>query len=61
MLSAASVVAVLGGRPEAPVTVEVEVRGPEITLESPRESDYPQPQGGFQITTWTGQVTRRVE
>ncbi|MCK6525075.1 hypothetical protein L6R49_27030 [Myxococcota bacterium] len=61
VLSAASVEAALGGRPTEPVRVEVEVSGPALTAESPDDPNLPQPQGGFQITTWTGRVVQRAE
>ncbi|MBK9643562.1 MAG: hypothetical protein IPO67_00130 [Deltaproteobacteria bacterium] len=61
VLSAASVEAVLGGRPTEPVTVEVEVAGPTLTTQSPEDPNLPQPQDGYQITTWTGRAVRKVE
>jgi hypothetical protein len=61
VLSAASVEAVLGGRPTEDVTVEVEVTGPTVTTESPADPNLPQPQDGFQITTWTGRVLRELK
>jgi hypothetical protein len=61
VLTAASVEAVLGGRPTENVTVEVEVTGPDLTNHSPEDPNLPQPQDGFQITTWTGRVVRAVE
>lgn len=61
VLSAASVEAVLGGRPTEDVTVEVEVTGPTVTTESPEDPNLPQPQDGFQITTWTGRVLRELK
>ncbi|MBK7759480.1 MAG: hypothetical protein IPI35_24410 [Deltaproteobacteria bacterium] len=61
VLSAASVEAVLGGRPTEPVTVEVEVAGPALTTQSPEDPNLPQPQDGYQITTWTGRAVRKVE
>jgi hypothetical protein len=61
VLSAASVEAVLGGRPTEDVTVEVEVTGPTVKNESPEDPNLPQPQDGYQITTWTGRAVRKVE
>ena len=61
VLNAASVEAVLGGRPTEPVTVEVEVAGPTLTTQSPEDPNLPQPQDGYQITTWTGRAVRKVE
>jgi hypothetical protein len=55
VLDLASLEAALGGRPEAPAEVTLEVSG-ETRTETPSDPMLPAPSGGFQITTWTGRV-----
>lgn len=54
----ASLHAALGGRPEAPVEVVVEVGPPETTTYTPDDPNLPAPQGGFRISTRRGTVLR---
>lgn len=48
--------AALGGRPTAPMSVLVEVSGGETHTVTPADPNLPAPEGGFQITVWTGRV-----
>ncbi|MES2645041.1 MAG: hypothetical protein V4850_36480 [Myxococcota bacterium] len=59
VLDLASLEAALGGRPEAPVQVLVEVTGGEPRNETPADPMVAQPQGGFAITIWTGRVVAK--
>ena len=51
-----SVEEVLGGRPEEPVSVLVEVTQTDGRTHVPEDPNTPQPDGGFQITEYTGRV-----
>lgn len=56
VLDLASVEAALGGRPTAPVTVNVIVSREEEERETPEDPLLPAPEGGFRITTVYGRV-----
>lgn len=56
VLDLASLEAALGGRPEGPVAVLIEVTGEQTRSESPDDPSLPSPEGGFRITTVTGRV-----
>jgi len=47
---------VLGGRPEASVTVMFEVNAQNIENSVSDDPSLPQPEGGFNITTWSGRL-----
>jgi hypothetical protein len=59
VLDLASLEAALGGRPDAPVQVLVEVEGGEPRNETPADPMMAQPDGGFVITIWTGRVVAK--
>jgi len=47
---------VLGGRPEAEVTVTFEIGGKKERNTVPDDPNLPQPEGGFNNTTWIGRI-----
>lgn len=57
VLDLASLETALGGRPQEAVDVEIEVGPGERRVETPF-CDMPQPDGGFEIVTFTGRVVR---
>lgn len=59
-LDLASVEATLGGRPQAPVAVVVEVSGVETSNYKPEDPNLPQPMGGFTYTTIRGRVVAKA-
>lgn len=56
VLDLASLEAALGGRPTAPVTVNIAVSREEEERETPDDPMLPAPEGGFRITTVYGRV-----
>lgn len=61
VLDAASLKAVLGGKPTAPVTVDLEITGEETRRETPTDPKMPSPNGGFVITTVRAKVVFRTK
>lgn len=59
-LDLASLEAVLGGRPSAPVDVVVELGPEQVQYSTPEDPSVPAPAGGFRIVTRAGRVIRRA-
>lgn len=60
VLDLASLEAVLGGRPTAPVPIVVELNGREIRIDqADGDPKVPRPEGGIEVTTWTGTVVAK--
>lgn len=59
-LDLASLEAALGGRPEQPVDLVVEIGAMHATRSVPDDPSMPAPDGGFVHTTYTGRVVGRA-
>lgn len=55
-LELASLLAVTGGRPTAPVALRLSLGPPDVRTETPADPTLPAPAGGFVITTRRGRV-----
>lgn len=60
VIDLASLESVLGGRPQAPVSVVVSVDEGTTELVTPEDPMAASPKGGFQITTYSAVVLRRA-
>ncbi len=56
VLDLPSLTAALGGRPEAPVNVEIEILRESTETYTPSDPNLPSPMGGFRTTTYEARV-----